>query len=103
KLTDKHGTFVACHLVPRSFLDIRQFNGDVPLKIYSLHKQEYPRRSETGLYDKTIVCDDGERILAQLDTVANELLNVPIARDAYLKNQHGFIARDDTGKKVAYT
>ncbi len=102
KLTDKYGRFVDCHIVPRSFLDLTQQRGESPLRVYSLHQRTRSKKSQTGIYDTEIVTNDGERVLARLDSSANRVLNAPIARRAYIKDERGFVARDQDGRRVGY-
>jgi hypothetical protein len=102
KLTGSYGPFVKSHIVPRSFLDLTQRKGEPPLRVYPLHARGRTTDSQTGLYDRELVTVDGERVLARFDLAANCLLNAPVLRSSYLKDEHGFIARDQSGRRVGY-
>jgi hypothetical protein len=102
KLTGQHTKFIRSHIVPRSFLNLDYKRGEDPLRVYALNSKQQPKRSQTGLYDASIVGKPGEKILARLDAAASDFLNVPIKRADYVRDEHGFILRDADREKAAY-
>ncbi len=102
QLTGQKCVFVKSHIVPKAILNLKRESGRAPLKIFSLVKPSHPKRSQTGLYDQTIVGANGEKILAKLDDGAVKLLKAPIARESYVRDENGFILRDEIGKPSYY-
>lgn len=73
KLTGIEGQAVKAHIIPESFYindpDQKGLN-----KIITNTEGQYPKRSPVGIYDTSIVTDEGERIFSPWDDYAADLL-----------------------------
>lgn len=72
-LTGVDGKAIAAHVIPRAFYEIDP-DADGPHRIISNADGVFPRRSPTGVYDKTIVTEEGERLFSSWDNYAAKLL-----------------------------
>jgi len=73
KLTGLEGKAVDAHIIPRSFFAIDP-KDKVPLKIVTNVSDEYTRRSFKGIYDRTIVTEEGEKLFSPWDDYGCEIL-----------------------------
>ncbi|WP_024461842.1 hypothetical protein [Marinimicrobium sp. LS-A18] len=83
---------VDAHIIPRSFYEPLQENGQTP-RIVTDIAGEYPKRSPTGVYDKEIVCQKCEQLFSPWDDYGNSFLNQE------MKDGHYIISE---GERVAY-
>ncbi len=66
KLCNEDRKLVKSHIIPEAFyMNIKL--SDKPLKIYSGKEGNHPKRSQIGLYDPNILCDDCEKKFHQYD------------------------------------
>ena len=79
---------VDAHIIPASFY--RYMKPDSrPFEIRSSEKGECKKRSQTGIYDKTILCDDCEKLFQECDDYTQDLL-LPDPKGAkYIVNPKG--------------
>lgn len=73
KLTNKEGTPAKAHIIPESFYLIDK-NSKQPSKLITDTKGVYPKKNWSGVYDKTIVTQEGEKIFLEWDNYAYKLL-----------------------------
>jgi len=72
-LTGVEGKPIAAHVIPRAFYEIDP-HADGPHRIISNADGVFPRRAPIGVYDKTIVTEEGERQFSPWDNYAAKLL-----------------------------
>ncbi len=73
QLCKQDAPLVNSHIIPKSFYRGRRDNGNKPLKLISNIDNEYPRKSQSGIYDQ-IVCENCERLFSPWDDYAQALL-----------------------------
>jgi hypothetical protein len=73
KLTGLEGKGVDAHIIPKSFYAIDPYE-KLPTRLFTNANGQYTKRSPQGIYDRTIVTEDGERIFSALDDYAAQLL-----------------------------
>ncbi|MBI4825966.1 MAG: hypothetical protein HY807_06030 [Nitrospirae bacterium] len=73
KLTGKEGKGVSAHIIPKSFYAIDP-DEKLPTKLLTSTEGHYPKRCPIGIYDNTIVTEEGERIFSEWDDYAAEIL-----------------------------
>lgn len=84
KLCGEAKKLIDAHIIPKSFYDFS--NRDLgPTKVISNAAGQFPKRTQTGIYDNTILCNVCDGFFGKFDQhVAENLLN---AKDStYLKN-----------------
>lgn len=83
---------IKAHIIPRSFhKSLNQ--GDVQTPIIITSKPgEYPKQSQTGVYDKEIVCEDCEKIFSTWDDYGYEFLFQELDEDRYIVSNNERIA-----------
>lgn len=67
----KNKKLIKCHIIPTSFW---QDNLDPYAEILSSNPESYPKKSQTGIYDTNLVCEDCERLFSPFDDYAYRLL-----------------------------
>jgi len=73
KLTGNEGTPIDAHIIPYSFFEI-DTEERLPTRIITNTQGQYPKRAPKGIYDRTIVTEEGERIFSPWDKYAAEVL-----------------------------
>lgn len=73
KLTGNEGKGVRAHIIPKSFYAIDPERTQ-PVRLITNAEGHYSRKTPIGIYDTTIVTEDGERIFSEWDDYASELL-----------------------------
>lgn len=73
KLTGKEGPQAKAHIIPESFFLIDKSEKQ-PLKLVTNTKGVYPKRIWKGVYDDTIVTQEGEKIFLEWDDYAFKFL-----------------------------
>lgn len=73
KLTNTEGKRVKAHIIPKSFYAIDPHETQ-PTKLMSNTKGQYTKKCPVGIYDDTIVTEEGERIFSNWDDYASDLL-----------------------------
>jgi hypothetical protein len=92
KLTGKEGKGVNAHIIPKSFYGIDP-NEPLPTKLITNAESEYTKRSPQGIYDKTIVIAEGEKVFDEWDNYAAELL---------INQKHEFEPLSSNGNLAGY-
>jgi hypothetical protein len=92
KLTGIDGRPVKAHIIPKSFY-VKDPGERKPNKIITNTKGVYPKKSPIGIYDETIVTEEGERIFTSWDDYAAELL---------LAKKSDFKKRFNKGECIAF-
>lgn len=87
KLTGLEGKPAKAHIIPESFYLIDK-EAKQPLKLVTNTAGTYPKRSWTGVYDETIVTQEGEKRFLDWDDYAYKLLveQINTARPLEYKN-----------------
>lgn len=73
KLTGTEGKGVRAHIIPKSFYAIVP-DETQPTRLVTNAKGRYSQKVPIGIYDDTIVTDEGERIFSEWDDYACDLL-----------------------------
>lgn len=73
KLTQTEGKGINAHIIPKSFYAIDPDEAQPPRLVTNAEGQ-YAKRLPIGIYDNTIVTEDGERVFTEWDDYASELL-----------------------------
>lgn len=73
KLTGTEGKGINAHVIPKSFYSIDPHE-PLPTKLFTNKEGRYTKRSPIGIYDDSIVTEEGERVFSDLDDYAAELL-----------------------------
>ena len=91
-LCNQDKKLIKAHIIPRSFhKSLKQ--GDVQTPIIITSKPgEYPKQSQTGVYDKEIVCEDCEKIFSTWDDYGYEFLFQELDEDRYIVSNNERIA-----------
>lgn len=92
KLTQTEGKGVNAHIIPKSFYSIDQ-DETQPMKLVTNIKGQYPKKCPIGIYDNTIVTEDGERVFSKWDDYASDLL---------INQKKSFTPIENNGKCLAY-
>ena len=92
KLTGMEGKGVNAHIIPRSFFRIDPEEKELA-RIYTNKEGEYPKRAPKGVYDSSIVVEEGERVFSGWDDYAAELL---------ITNVGNFLTIYDQGETIGY-
>lgn len=92
RLCDQDKKLIKAHIIPRSFYEPLRLNGQAPV-IYSSNADVHPKISQTGIYDKEIVCEDCERIFSPWDDYSKKFLFQELHKDRY---------RVSNGERLAY-
>lgn len=81
-------SLIKAHIIPASFY--RYLKSDSrPLEILSSEKGKYKKRSRTGIYDNTILCEDCEKLFQKYDDYGQRIL-LPDPKEAeYVVNPKG--------------
>jgi len=69
---DQDKKLINAHIIPERFFDELK-TGPGPLKEYSSRPEEFPKKSQLGVYDQTILCLECEQELAPYDNYAFEV------------------------------
>ena len=91
KLTGNDGQPAKAHIIPESFYLINRSEKG-PLKLVTNTSGVYPKRSWTGIYDETIVTQEGEKRFLEWDDYAYRLLVEQINTAAELKHRGSVLA-----------
>ena len=91
RLTGFEGRGVRAHIIPKSFYNL-DYSQSVPLLVLTNSDDGYNGKSFVGIYDSSIVTDQGERLFSPWDDYACDLL---------LKNTSMFRERTDQGQVLA--
>lgn len=91
QLTGCEGKGVRAHIIPKSFYNL-DYSQSVPLLVLTNSDDGYNGKSFAGIYDTTIVTDQGERVFSPWDDYACELL---------LTSTSKFRERTDQGQVLA--
>jgi hypothetical protein len=91
KLTGKEGTPAKAHIIPESFYLIDKCSKQ-PSKLVTNTKGVYPKKSWSGIYDKTIVTREGEKIFLEWDDYAYKLLVEQFSAAKPIKHNNLIIA-----------
>ena len=84
-LQNKEG--VDSHIIPASFYRFIKDGSNEPLEVRPLEEGKYKKRSHTGIYDRTILCGDCEKLFQDYDDYAQKLL-LPDPKEAeFILNQ----------------
>jgi len=73
KLTGIEGKEVDAHIIPKSFHSIDP-DERLPSRILSNIEGQHPKKTPKGIYDRSIVTEEGERIFSDWDNYAAKLL-----------------------------
>jgi hypothetical protein len=73
KLTGIEGKGVDAHVIPKSFYNIDP-EEKLPTKVYTNTQGRYSKRSPQGIYDKTILVEQGERMFSSWDDYGADIL-----------------------------
>lgn len=73
KLTNTEGKGINAHIIPKSFYAIDP-KETLPTRLITNVEGKYSKRCPIGVYDNTIVTEEGERIFSDWDDYASELL-----------------------------
>lgn len=73
KLTGNEGKGVRAHIIPKSFYAIDP-DEKGPVKLITNMRGKYSKKVPVGIYDTTIVTEEGERFFTEWDDYAAELL-----------------------------
>lgn len=71
---DQEKNLIEAHIIPAGFYR-RLKAGRDPLTLYTNRSGKFPKRVPIGIYDKTILCGDCERIWGDWDNYAQQLLD----------------------------
>ncbi|MBU2875046.1 hypothetical protein KO508_13640 [Marinobacter salexigens] len=83
---------IEAHIIPRSFYEPLKENGQIP-RIITDKAGVYPKRSQTGAYDKEIVCENCEQMFSPWDDYGYNFLFQELDEANYIS---------DGGRAVAY-
>ena len=92
KLTGTEGKGIKAHIIPKSFYVIDP-NETQSTRLVTNAKGHFPQKVPIGIYDDTIVTDEGERIFSEWDDYACDLL---------LNNRNKFEELKHDGRVVAF-
>ena len=92
KLTGTEGKGINAHIIPKSFYAIDP-EETKPTKLITNAKGQYSKRCQIGIYDDTIVTEEGERVFSDWDNYASDLL---------LKGKSVFEPITNNGSKLAF-
>lgn len=84
----KDKKLVRCHIIPRSF-----YKSLLNPHALILSERSYPKRSQTGIYDENLVCEECETLFSSFDDYAYRFLSADVPEE-YL-----IVYKDD---RVAY-
>ncbi|MET0049372.1 MAG: hypothetical protein ABW066_16470 [Sedimenticola sp.] len=73
KLTGNDGSGIRAHIIPKSFYAINP-EEKLPVKLITNTEGHYSQKCPVGVYDTTIVTEEGERVFTEWDHYASELL-----------------------------
>ncbi len=92
KLTGTEGKGVRAHIIPKSFYALDQEEKQ-PFRLITNIKGHYSQKCPIGIYDTTMVTEEGERIFSEWDDYAKELL---------LDNKSSFESVVHDGEVIAF-
>lgn len=75
----KERKLVRCHIIPRSF-----FKSLLNPHALIISDISYPKRSQTGIYDENLICEECETLFSPFDDYAYRLLSTDISEDNLL-------------------
>lgn len=73
KLIGAEGKGINAHIIPKRFYSIDP-EESLPTEILTNKEGNYPKRSPIGIYDDSVVTEEGERVFSKLDDYGAELL-----------------------------
>ncbi len=79
---------VRCHIIPRSF-----YKSLINPHALIISDKSYPKRSQTGIYDENLICEECETLFSPSDDYAYRLLSADISEDNLIVYN---------GKRIAY-
>lgn len=85
KLCGEDKKLIEAHIIPRSFYKVFKDNGKAPITIND-QPGIYPKRSQIGIYDKEILCEDCERIFSTWDDYGYRFLSQEFKEEGYIYN-----------------
>lgn len=90
KLCNKDKKLIKAHIIPESFyISIKK--SDKTLQIYSGKEGEYPKRSQIGLYDQNILCNECEKSFHRYDDYGIKVLIRSSLKREYIKDNNEII------------
>ena len=92
KLTGAEGKGVNAHIIPKAFYAIDPEETQ-PTRLITNAEGRYAKRCPIGIYDNTIVTEEGERVFSDWDDYASDLL---------LKGKSAFEPKSHNGKVIAF-
>ena len=91
KLTGVEGKGVDAHIIPKSFYAIDP-DEKLPTKLISNAEGQYPKKSPQGIYDQTILTEEGERVFSDWDDYGARLLLKGKSEPESLRNNGEIVA-----------
>lgn len=92
KMCDEEKKLIQAHIIPRSFHEPLKQSGQIPIIITS-KEGVYPKRSQTGIYDTEILCEDCEKLFSPWDDYGNKFLFQELEDSNYIVSN---------GERIAY-
>ncbi len=92
KLCNQEKKLIQAHIIPKSFHAPLKEEGQTPIIITS-KDGVYPKRSQTGVYDVEIVCEDCEKMFSPWDDYGNKFLFQELHDENYVVSN---------GERIAY-
>jgi hypothetical protein len=84
KLCGKDEKLIKSHIIPESLWPHRKHGGKQ--KVYSSLSKHYPKRSQKGIYDTAILCENCEKLFSPWDDYAQTLLLSDIEKNYIIEN-----------------
>jgi hypothetical protein len=91
KMCGEEKRLIDAHIIPRSFYEPLKENGQTP-RIVTDVAGEYPKRSQTGVYDKEIVCESCEQLFSPWDDYAYRFLFQELNDEQFIRNNGEVVA-----------
>jgi len=92
KLTKKEGTPIKAHIIPKCFFEIDPNEKGVT-KLLSNTSYSFPKKTPNGIYDQSIVIDEGEKLFSKWDDYASNI---------FLKESEQYEKITHKGKEIAF-
>jgi hypothetical protein len=87
----KERSLIKAHIIPESFYRHVQTSGQ-PLEILTNTAGKFPKRSQKGIYDKEILCQECEKIFGPWDDYAQKLLLQDLSDKDVIRNGSTIVA-----------
>ena len=92
KLTRKEGTPIKAHIIPKCFFEIDPNEKGVT-KVLTNSSNSFPKKVPIGIYDQSIVIEEGERLFSKWDDYASTI---------FLKESEQYEKINHKGKEIVF-